>query len=204
MNFRVRNTDIFAGANAALFTFMCAAVYYQRYTHYRIVGNLLEFLLYAAVIMAAIAVAWRYLRTVAFPTWVLLLMQIGILAHFAGGFVPVNGGRLYDTTVLGLPFDKWVHGLNAFAGAAAASQVVEAPKAHPHLKALFVLLIALGGGAIVEIVEYLAKLNVPNTGVGDYDNNMQDLVANFVGGMAFLGAWAVTLLAPASWRSRAP
>ena len=189
---RIRNTDVFAATNASLFVFMCIAVYYNRYTKHHIVANVYEFLFYAVVILAAIAVGWRYLRTVAFPSWVLILMQVGILAHFAGGFVPVEGGRLYDISVAGLPFDKYVHALNAFAGGALVSCLLERQKAHPRLYWVFVLLIVQGCGAIVEIVEYVAKLNVPQTGVGDYDNNMQDLVANFVGVAMFLTAAALT------------
>jgi len=187
----LRNTDVFAAANALLFVVMCVDVYYGRYTEHRIVANVYEFAFYALVILAAIAAGWRYLRTVAFPTWVLVLVQAGILAHFAGGFVAVHGGRLYDADVLGLPFDKYVHALNAFAGAALVSRLIEPPRAHPRLHALLVLLVVQGGGAVVEMAEYLAKLNVPGAGVGDYDNNMQDLVANCVGAALYLAASAI-------------
>lgn len=201
MGLRLKNTDVFAATNLVLFALMCVFVYYGRYVKYGIVGNLAEFLLYAAVILAMVVVGWRYLRRVDFPNSVLLLMQAGILAHFAGGFVPVNGGRLYDVVVLGIPFDKFVHALNAFAGAAMVACLLDPPKAHPHLKTLFILMTVQGGGSIVEIVEYLAKLNVPNTGVGDYDNNMQDLVGNFVGATLFLAGRSL-LGFRASWRPK--
>ena len=188
MTFRMRNTDVFALINATLFGLMCAGVYYRRYLAYNIVGNFAEFTIYAFAIFISIGLGARYLRKVVFPNWILLVMQVGILAHFAGGFVPVGGRRLYDTTVLGLSFDHYVHALNAFAGAAVANRLVRAPRAHPHLQALLLLLVVQGGGAIVEIVEYGAHINVTDSGVGDYDNNMQDLVSNLIGALIFLGA----------------
>ena len=51
---------------------------------------------------------------------------------------------------------------------------------------LAVLLVVLGLGAVVEIVEYLVMLTVPNAGVGGYDNNMQDLIGNLLGGTLFV------------------
>jgi hypothetical protein len=51
---------------------------------------------------------------------------------------------------------------------------------------LFVLLVVLGLGAVIEIVEYVVVLTVPRNGVGGYDNNMQDLIANLCGAGAFL------------------
>lgn len=47
---------------------------------------------------------------------------------------------------------------------------------------LLILLCVLGLGAVVEIVEYIVCLTIPGNGVGGYDNNMQDLIGNLVGG----------------------
>jgi hypothetical protein len=49
-----------------------------------------------------------------------------------------------------------------------------------------VLLVVLGLGAVVEIVEYFVVLTVAHQGVGDYHNNLQDLVANLVGASTHL------------------
>ena len=50
----------------------------------------------------------------------------------------------------------------------------------------FVFLIVLGLGAIVEIFEYGVTKTVPHNGVGDYDNNMQDLLGNCAGGLLYV------------------
>jgi hypothetical protein len=190
---RLRNTDVLAFTNAVLFILMCLAVYFRRYLQRAGGANVDEFLFYAVVILTLIAVGWFYLRRVAFPHWVLLLMQVGILAHFAGGLVPVGHGRLYDVVLFGLPFDKYVHALNSFAGGAVIACLMDPPKAHPHMRAVLIVLLVLGAGAGVEIVEYLARNSLSGTGVGDYDNNMQDLIANLVGGLLFIAANAATV-----------
>jgi len=45
------------------------------------------------------------------------------------------------------------------------------------------VLMAAGAGAMVEMVEFSGTLVFPGTNVGDYGNNMLDLVANLAGAM---------------------
>ena len=48
--------------------------------------------------------------------------------------------------------------------------------------AIFVaIMMAAGAGAFVEIIEYIGSVIFENTSVGDYGNNMLDLVANTTG-----------------------
>jgi uncharacterized membrane protein YjdF len=184
---RVRNTDVFAGINAALFVIMCIAVYYDRFLQYRGRGNLHEFAIYAGVILSLIAIAWLYFRQFHFRNSMLALVQVGILVHFAGAFVPLDGGRLYDAYIFGIRYDKYVHFYNAFVAAVVVGHVFDRVRAHlPFVRGLAVLLIVLGLGAVVEILEYLVMLTVPNAGVGGYDNNMQDLIGNLLGGTLFV------------------
>lgn len=183
---KIRNVDVFAFLNALLFVFMCMVVYYDRFLQYRGRGNVHEFFIYALVILLVIGIAWRYLRRFTFKSWILVLVQCGILAHFAGAFVPIDGERLYDVHILGIRYDKYVHFLNAFAAAAVASHLFDVLKAHlPLIRNLVILLVVLGLGTMVEIMEYLVMLSVPDAGIGSYDNNMQDLVGNLAGGTFF-------------------
>jgi hypothetical protein len=41
----------------------------------------------------------------------------------------------------------------------------------------------LGVGAIIEIAEYIVTLTVEHNGVGSYNNNMLDLIANLFGSL---------------------
>lgn len=185
----MREADIFAGANATLFALMCLFVYHDRFVQYRGPANVGEFFVYALAIFSVILVIWWFLRRLDYPAWLLILVEIGILAHFAGAFVPIDGGRLYDTSLLGVRYDKFVHGGNAFAGAALIDHVLGRLGARLPGRALVVVGLVMGAGAVVEILEYLVATTVPGArdGVGTYDNNMQDLVANAIGAALFSG-----------------
>lgn len=185
----IRNTDYFVGINIILFLLMAFTVYYDRLVAYRGPGNIHEFFIYACAILLVIVLVWLVLRRLWFPGWLLLLIEIGILMHFAGAFVEIEGGRLYDAHVLGIRYDKYVHGFNGLAGAAlinhllGATRMLTVMQTRVPVRPLIVIGLVLGAGAIVEILEYLVVLTVPNNGVGNYDNNLQDLIANLAGAM---------------------
>ena len=182
----LRNCDVFAAVNMVLFLVMGAVVYLQRFLVYRGPGNLNEFFVYACAIGAVILVAWISLRQTNYPTRLYVVTQAGLLAHFAGAFVSIGGVRLYDTQILGLGYDKYVHLFNAAVGAALIAHLFEAVAVRPWLKAIILLMIVLGAGAVVEILEFMVTLTIPNAGVGDYNNNMGDLVANGLGATIYL------------------
>ena len=186
---RIRNVDVFAVINALMCILMSVFVYYDLFLQYRGRGNVHEFFVYAIAIQIFIGILWWYLRHFVFPTWLLLLAQVGILAHFAGAFIPMNGGRLYEVLVLGIPYDKIVHFLNAFMAAALTNHVFRILDSHlPLIRNFVICLVVMGLGGLVEIVEYLVMLTVPAAGAGGYDNNMQDLIANLAGCLFFMGA----------------
>jgi hypothetical protein len=91
-----------------------------------------------------------------------------------------------------LRFDKIVHAANAMIGCVVALEFFRLLKVRfARGLILVVLLVVVGTGAIVEIAEYVVVKTIPHNGVGDYDNNMKDLLANLVGCLAFAALWAV-------------
>jgi len=186
------NIDVFAAANTVLFAFMCAFRYFDRFVAYRGAGNLHEFFVYAAGIMAVIGLLWWHFREYRIPSWLLWGLQTGIVMHFAGGLVTIDGRRLYDVYLFGLPqvecfrYDKLVHLVNAFIAALLVGRLQPDRSRGEFMAAAFVLLTVLGLGSVVEIVEYFVCATIPGNGVGSYDNNMQDLVANFLGGSFYV------------------
>jgi putative membrane protein len=179
--------DAFAGLNTVLFLLLAIFRYYSRFIAYRGSEHLEEFFIYAAVILGFIVALWLVFRRYQFDTTLLAIVQLGIVMHFMGAFVQVNGGRLYDAHLIGIRFDKYVHFVNAFGASLLISRLFRIQQIPlTPVNRVFVLLVVLGLGGIVEIVEYLVLLTVPNNGVGGYDNNMQDLIANLCGSLSFL------------------
>lgn len=183
----MKKIDVFAAINLLLFLMMCVFRYYARFIHYRGVEHIQEFFIYAAVIICSIVVLWWIFRHYTFDTMILVLLQLGIVMHFSGAFVQIEGGRLYDAHLLGIQYDKYVHFVNAFSATLLVSRLFQIQHiALTRVNSVFLMMVVLGMGAIVEIVEYVVVLTVPNAGVGGYDNNMQDLIANFCGALGFL------------------
>jgi len=142
----------------------------------------LEFGLYAVALIAVGAYAWKILRRFEYPIWMLLLVQVGVFAHFAGGFLPVNGSSLYWYDGLGIRFDRIVH----FYNSAVVSVVVlsiyrQAGLVLKSMEAWIVIMTTMGLGAVVEVVEFTAIQVIPNTGVGDHLNTIQDMAINALG-----------------------
>jgi hypothetical protein len=179
--------DTFVFFNLALFLLMAGTVYYDRFIEYRGTGNLLEFYIYAIFIIGLILVGWRSFRQIEMPRMLLVFIELGILMHFAGGLVFIDGQRLYDHFALGIRYDKYVHFTNALLAAAATDTIFARKHLRlSRLRPLVILLVVLGMGAVIEIMEYLVTITVPHNGVGDYDNNMQDLIGNLTGGFTYI------------------
>lgn len=135
-------------------------------------------------------------RSVGFPAplvWALAGVAVG---NLAGGVLLIGGSTLYVFRLGGLiPYDLLFHALASVVGGWAAVAVVEAWHGRATSTAAAVavaVLVAAGAGAVVEVVEFTGTLLFANTNVGDYRNNMLDLVANLAGavvGAAIAAAW---------------
>jgi putative membrane protein len=182
MTRRLSRIDIFTLINLSLFLLVAYFAYYDRFVHYRGAANIHEFFFYAGVIITMILVVWRFSRHVWVPLHILFLIQAGILIHFAGAFVEYDGARLYDHIFLGIRFDKYVHFTNAVIATIVTLYVFKRREfPQTPLTLLVTMLVVMGLGAFVEIVEFLVVMTIPDNGVGLYVNNLSDMVANFVG-----------------------
>ena len=181
--------DVFFAFNIALFLLMCVFAYYARWTKYAGNGHIAvaEFMFYAVVIILAITALWAWLRRYALPAWLLVIIEFGILIHFAGGLVHFGGARLYDHIYFGIRYDKYVHFTNAFFAALTVQEIFRIKNVPINAFTRFAIyLVALGLGSGIEICEYVATLTIPHNGVGGYDDTMTDLIANSCGGALFL------------------
>lgn len=177
-----KSIDIFAMLNIGLFFFICYFAYFDRFVKYRGYQYRWEFFVYAVIILLLILFAWKMVRRFYVPGWLLAMAQLGICMHFAGGLAFFHHKRLYDVVIMGVRYDKYVHLVNAaVAGLFVRHLSWERVFKNEWLCDLVAVLLVLGLGAFVEIIEYLVMLTVTVNGVGNYDNNMQDLIANLVG-----------------------
>jgi hypothetical protein len=153
-----------------------------------------EFLWYVATLVFFVALIAVTLKASQFPSGILWALTLWGLAHMAGGGLPVGNSVLYAYRVLPiagddgeltlLKFDQIVH----FYGFAVTTFVLwHLLRRHfPTLagtKTLYIYpaLGSMGLGALNEIIEFVAVISFPETGVGGYYNTALDLVFNGLG-----------------------
>jgi len=194
---QLKPLDFFFSVGMLLFVCFAVLVQFDRFVEHRGRDNVEEFFIYAIILSLFLAWAWLIFRRYDWDLWLLVLVSSGLLLHFASGLMSPEGVRLYDWVVFGIRFDKYVHFINA----GIAAQVVVAVFRFEgislgRLEGLGVVLIVLGLGTVVEIAEYIVLKTLPDAGVGYYDNNLQDLIANLCGSIfSRCVLWA-------SWRVR--
>jgi hypothetical protein len=177
---------------------------------YFLIADEAEFLLYLLVLLILMAVVARTLPRTKLPVWALWMLSILGLMHVAGGGVQIAGEPLYNQILIPIldggengitlwRYDQLVHPY----GTLTASLIFYwflAPYTKLKCKwiALFAALTAMGIGALNEVVEFIAKVFIPDTNVGGYNNTALDLVMNALG--ATIGA----IIAWVTWGKKPP
>jgi uncharacterized membrane protein YjdF len=127
-----------------------------------------------------------------YPLPVIWGLVLWAVLHMCGGGIPVGEGVLYGVMLVPLSntlpilrYDQVVH-MVGFGVATLLMFHVMSPLLRPDLErwsalSIVVLMAGLGVGALNEIVEFLATVLIPETGVGGYLNTALDLVADFAG-----------------------
>lgn len=186
---------------------LCFTVLYTALSgfYFSAIGNT-EFLGYIVVIALLVALGGTILVYARVPAWLLwLLSSVGLL-HLLGAAVLVHGDILYNyvpfpienpTGLTFIKFDQIVHTYGTGVAAALAYFFLARNTSFHWLGLLvFSVLVASGVGALNEIIEFLAKMTVPDTDVGGYYNTAVDLCVNLLG--AVLG----TIGCLAFWKRR--
>lgn len=160
-----------------------------------------EFLWYVGVLVFFAVLIMSTLSKSKFDYFVLWGLSIWGLLHMAGGGVRVGDNVLYaleiiklfnvgDTFVL--KFDQFVHFYGFGVTTLAAYHLLKPYfNERTNYKVVYPLLaaVSMGLGALNEIVEFIAVVTFPQTGVGGYYNTALDLVFNMLGAIA--GAFVV-------------
>ena len=152
-----------------------------------------EFLLYVGVIV--VLGVWIVLKqsSVRFGQPILWGLTLWGFLHMCGGILRIDGASLYEFEILSLVpslhifrYDQLVHTFGF-----GIATLIGAHLLRPHLRSrekparvvyVLMLLMGAGMGALNEIVEFVAVLIMPETGVGGYENTMLDLCFNLLGG----------------------
>jgi hypothetical protein len=156
------------------------------------VGSPLTFL-YAGIntgLFLLFALLHRTMRWSRPALWVASLVGLG---NMLGGVLLVDGQTLYLTNVIGpIGYDKVFHFAAAAGMSPIAWETVRRSLGTPNETFGVVLvtwLVVNGGGAVVEIAEFVGA-SIGDVNVGDYANNALDLVANASGAALGVGLLA--------------
>ncbi|MDP7263131.1 MAG: DUF2238 domain-containing protein [Candidatus Woesearchaeota archaeon] len=150
-----------------------------------------EFIIYIGVIIFFLLVIVYSNKKINYPNGVLWGLTLWSVLHMSGGGIFIGGKKLYELMIfqiVGSPynifkFDQFVHIVGFWVATIVMYHLLK-----PLLKekkwislSIVVVMAGLGAGALNEIVEFMATVIIPETGVGAYVNNSLDLVSNLVG-----------------------
>lgn len=148
-----------------------------------------EFLYYSIIMGILIGITVLYHKKLHLSKHVLIGLTILGALHIFGGNIHLFGTRLYDLYLIPgiFRYDNLVHSFGIYVATFVIYSLV-----HPHLDkrkkhnmwllAIILILMAMGAGAMNEILELGAVMFLGAAKqVGDYFNNAFDLVFNFLG-----------------------
>lgn len=158
-----------------------------------------EFILYLGVVLFFVTLVLATLHRSRLHTGILWGLSLWGMLHLAGGALRFHGKVLYDQMLLPLiqqgeiqilKYDQAVHaygfGLTTWIG-----YVLLRPyfNERTNWKVVYPILVAIGMGmgALNEVIEFVAVLLSPETGVGGYTNTALDLVFNMAGALIAIG-----------------
>jgi len=145
-----------------------------------------EFLLYVGTVTFFVILITLMHLKLDFPVGVLSGLTAWGLLHMLGGYVTMGGHVLYAYQLIPgvLRFDQLVHAFG-FGFATLFSYYVLKPNLADKVSwatvSILLVLIGVGLGGLNEIIEFVAVLSVPQTGVGGYENTMWDMLFNTIG-----------------------
>lgn len=158
--------------------------------YYFVIKNY-EFIMYIFVIVFFLVLILFTNNKVNYSNTSLWGLTIWGTLHMAGGGIPVKGDVLYKLILIPITesifrYDQFVH-IIGFGVATLIMFELLKPKLKP-IKywtaiSIVVVMAGLGIGAVNEIIEYVATLLAPETGVGGYDNTLLDLISDLIGAL---------------------
>ena len=161
------------------------------------IGNL-EFLWYVGILTFLIILMIVLHKQFKFSSIVLFGASLWGFLHMLGGGLRINGERLYTKIIISiynsevpgmqiLKYDQFMHFYTYIVVTVLLFYIL-----NPYLKekinwliiSVLLVFMAVGVGAINEIVEFMPVVFLENTGVGGYHNTLLDIIFNTLGSIA--------------------
>ena len=151
-----------------------------------------EFMIYIGVIIFFLFLILYTNKKINYPSSILWGLTLWSLLHMSGGGIYVNGRKLYALMIypiVGEPynifkFDQFVHIVGFFVATLVIYHLIKPKLIKNHgwiALSIVVVMAGFGLGALNEVVEFIATVITPETGVGGYENTALDLVSNLIG-----------------------
>lgn len=151
-----------------------------------------EFMIYIGVIIFFLFLILHTNKKISYPNGVLWGLTFWSILHMSGGGIYINGKKLYTLMLyplVGEPylifkFDQFVHIVGFFAATLVVYHLIKPKLIKDHKWAALSIVVVMAGfglGALNEVVEFIATVITPETGVGGYENTALDLVSNLIG-----------------------
>lgn len=158
-----------------------------------------EFIIYIGVIVFFFVLIFLTNKRVKYPNLILWGLTLWGILHISGGSVFFNSGtlRLYDLILFRISktlpifrYDQFVH-IFGFGVATLVMYILLKPLLKKDLDrwtslSIIIVMAGLGVGALNEVIEFIATILAPETGVGGYINTSLDLVSNLIGAVIAL------------------
>ena len=152
-----------------------------------------EFVMYVGVIIVLFILILATNKKVNYPNYVLWGLTIwGLLHMLGGGILLKNGKVLYSLILIPISsayeifrYDQFVH-IVGFGVATLVMWVLLKPLLKPNWEkwtsiSIIVIMAGFGVGALNEMIEFIATVIMPQTGVGGFVNTSLDLVSDLIG-----------------------
>ncbi|MDD5178000.1 MAG: DUF2238 domain-containing protein [Candidatus Nanoarchaeia archaeon] len=153
-----------------------------------------EFLFSTALMIGIIIFFVLLYKKFRFSVLLLAGFMVLFMAHILGGYVYINGGRLYDYWILDgiIKYDFVVHFFGLFVVTFLVKHFLDiymSKESGRFILFIFLVFVPLGISAFHEVLEMFAKIIFNDTGVGDYWNNALDLLFGLLG--SIFASWLI-------------
>lgn len=152
-----------------------------------------EFLMYIGIIVLITIVFILTNNKTKISNGVLWGLVLWAFMHLAGGLIFVGKEKLYSFVIIEIfkignetvfRYDQLVHIIGFGIATYLVYELIRGylnKKTNWKIMSVIIVLCGMGIGAVNEIIEFIAVVILPETGVGGYENTLLDIISNTIG-----------------------